>query len=83
MDGDVLSCWMGAVLTASDASAGVSEDSTAEDEPCFEDESEPWGLGVAPWAPGGIRPTESKAPCQEKKMLSRFKCVIFTYNELL
>lgn len=44
MDGDVLSCWTGAALTASDASALVSEDSSVDDEPCLEDESEPWGF---------------------------------------
>lgn len=68
MDGDVLSCWTGAALTASDASALVSDDSTAEDEPCLEDVSEPWGLGLAPWAPpGGTSATDSQAPCRQEK----------------
>lgn len=51
MDGDILSGWTGAALTASDASALVSKDSTAAGEPCLVDESEPWGF--APWAPPG------------------------------
>lgn len=62
MDGDILSCWTGGVLTASGTSAFVSDDSTVEDEPCLEDESEPWGLGLAPWAPPGeTSATDSQA----------------------
>lgn len=44
MDGDIRSCWTGAALTATDASTLVSEDSTADDEPCLVDESEQRGF---------------------------------------
>lgn len=41
MDGEVLSCWMDDLLTVSEASVVVSEASTAEDESCFVEDSEP------------------------------------------
>lgn len=73
MDGDVLSCWTGAPLTASDASVLVSADSTAADKPFFEDESELWGFGLVPWAPPRwIRETDNEVSCWQKIKIGFF-----------